>query len=373
MPLKLTNKSWISVIRSGRNPVEYLFNIIGPTNCDSNGNTLLHYAAYLGDYDLCKVLLSEGWFVLQKNTYGETALDYGVSHQLVKEVLDAEVRNLPPRVLDFALSSHSEELKRKSLQMWRMRFYLSLEPKSDSFSEPKESLKYQRNFSGNSESESDDSTAGTVHYQDNKGHFSPINMTSDLDATDWTVPEDLISDLGGLLIDATTDDPCPFSSGENKEVIWVADVDPIAVNLKAKTSWSEIPAHDHQFEASTEEFFNRGHSEEAIGAPHRVDVVRWEGDESDQKIEAIEFIAPANSAEKRWWQEDVRTSANRVRAIASSHSWLSPKSSRALAKLGEPKTKLDQSEVNALNYLLRRCQNVSGIANDIKILRAAFN
>lgn len=99
-----------------------------------------------------------------------------------------------------------------------------------------------------------------------------------------------------------------------------------------------------------------------------VDVVQWEHDETDWKIEAVEFTPAANPASKPRTQKDVRASAIRVRAIASSHGWLTPKSSRALEKLGNPKTKLDQSDVNALNYLLGRCANISDIAYDVKVL-----
>lgn len=153
----------------------------------------------------------------------------------------------------------------------------------------------------------------------------------------------------------------------------VADVGPISSDRIDEIAGGEIPIPDIQVETSAEEFFNKSHGERAIGTFHKVDVVRWEHDETDWKIEAVEFIPPANPTGKRRTQKDVRTSAIRVRAIASSHGWLSPKSSRALAKLGNQKTKLDQSDVNALNYLLGRCTNISEIAYDVKVLRTVVN
>jgi hypothetical protein len=51
---------------------------------------------------------------------------------------------------------------------------------------------------------------------------------------------------------------------------------------------------------------------------------------------------------------------------------MSPDPSRALAKLGNTKNKLDQSDVNALNYLLGRCANISDIAYDVKVLLSVF-
>ena len=148
----------------------------------------------------------------------------------------------------------------------------------------------------------------------------------------------------------------------------VADVDSISSDRINEIVVDEILTPDFQVEASAEEFFNKSHGERALGTFHKVDVVRWEHDESDWKIETLEFTPPADPAGKPRTQKDVRASAIRVRAIASSHGWLSPKSSRALAKLGNTKNKLDQSDVNALNYLLGRCANISDIAYDVKVL-----
>jgi hypothetical protein len=152
-----------------------------------------------------------------------------------------------------------------------------------------------------------------------------------------------------------------------------ADVDPISSDRINETVADGTLALDFQVETSAEEFFNNSHGERAKGTFHKVDVVRWEHDETDWKIEAVEFTPPANPAGKPRTQKDVRASAIRVRAIASSHGWLSPKSSRALEKLGNPKTKLDQSDVNALNYLLRRCANISEITYDVKVLLTVAN
>lgn len=152
-----------------------------------------------------------------------------------------------------------------------------------------------------------------------------------------------------------------------------ADVDPISNDRINETVADGTLTADFQVETSAEEFFNNSHGERAKGTFHKVDVVRWEHDETDWKIEAVEFTPPANPAGKPRTQKDVRASAIRVHAIASSHGWLSPKSSRALEKLGNPKTKLDQSDVNALNYLLGRCANISEITHDVKVLLTVAN
>lgn len=147
-----------------------------------------------------------------------------------------------------------------------------------------------------------------------------------------------------------------------------ADVDPISSNRTQGIVADEILVSDFQVKASAEEFFNKNSGERATGTFHKVDVVRWEHDETDWKIEAVKFIPPANPAGKPPTQKDVRASVIRLRDIAASRGWLSPKSSRALAKLGDRKTKLDRSEINALNYLLGRCANISEIAHDAKVL-----
>lgn len=76
-----------------------------------------------------------------------------------------------------------------------------------------------------------------------------------------------------------------------------------------------------------------------------------------------------NSEAKSYTQIELRSSVLRVRQIAAERNWLSPKSSRALVKLGDSKAALGRSEINALNYLLDRCANVSELMADVEILR----
>ena len=188
------------MIRSGVNPTDYLFDQIGPDNCDHNGNTFLHYAAYLGDYGLCKVLLSEGWFVLQKNTRGETALDYGVAHPSVKELLDAAVKSLAPRVLDFALSNHSEELKRQNRERWRKQPDLSSEVTSNTSSRKEEVAKSTKGVPEKQEVQVSENKLVVGRILENHGSFSPTKVTSDHETMDWTLPEELTNDLNELEI-----------------------------------------------------------------------------------------------------------------------------------------------------------------------------
>ena len=68
-------------------------------------------------------------------------------------------------------------------------------------------------------------------------------------------------------------------------------------------------------------------------------------------------------------QKEIRFSVLRVRQIAAERNWLSPKSSRALAKLSDKKAALGRSETNALNYLLGRFENISELTVDVENLR----
>jgi hypothetical protein len=68
-------------------------------------------------------------------------------------------------------------------------------------------------------------------------------------------------------------------------------------------------------------------------------------------------------------QKQIRSAVIRIRDAASVRGWISPKSSRALAKLGDSRANLDQSETNALTYLLGRCSDVSELAHHAYILR----
>lgn len=137
------------------------------------------------------------------------------------------------------------------------------------------------------------------------------------------------------------------------------------------SAWSQgsvaedILIPDFQVETSPEDYFNDHRGEQARGTFHEIEVVRWNHDEADWSIAELEFEPPA----KPPTQKEVRSSAIRVRKFASERSWLSPKSIRALAKLGDREPKLDRSETNALNYLLERCANVSVLTHDAEILR----
>lgn len=187
MPAKLTHRSWISLLESRANPSDYLFDKIGPTNCDSNGNTLLHYAAYVGDHELCRVLISEGWFVLHKNVRGETALDYGVTHPSVREVLEAKVRSLPEQVLDFALSNHPQAVKEQARVNWRAR--TNIEPETSLSDSDFTNMSYVFSVTSNDFVGPPPAETSAHH-----GSFSPIGNTNDPDAADWTLPEDLTLD-----------------------------------------------------------------------------------------------------------------------------------------------------------------------------------
>lgn len=76
-----------------------------------------------------------------------------------------------------------------------------------------------------------------------------------------------------------------------------------------------------------------------------------------------------NNTERMPTQKEISSSVLRVRQIAAERSWLSPKSSRALAKFGDKKAALGRSETNALNYLLGRCENISELMVDVENLR----
>ncbi len=68
-------------------------------------------------------------------------------------------------------------------------------------------------------------------------------------------------------------------------------------------------------------------------------------------------------------QKEISSSVLRVRQVAAGRSWLSPKSSRALAKLSDKKATLGRSETNALNYLLGRFDKMSELMIDVENLR----
>lgn len=68
-------------------------------------------------------------------------------------------------------------------------------------------------------------------------------------------------------------------------------------------------------------------------------------------------------------QKEIRSSVLRVRQVAAERNWLSPKSSRALAKLSNKTAVLGRPETNALNYLLGRCDEISELMIDVENLR----
>jgi hypothetical protein len=68
-------------------------------------------------------------------------------------------------------------------------------------------------------------------------------------------------------------------------------------------------------------------------------------------------------------QKEISSSILRVRQVAAERSWLSPKSSRALAKLSDKKAALGRSKRNSLNYLLGRFDKTSELMVDVENLR----
>lgn len=70
-------------------------------------------------------------------------------------------------------------------------------------------------------------------------------------------------------------------------------------------------------------------------------------------------------------QADLCSSVLRVRKIAAERNWLSPKSSMALAKLGERNVPLIRPEMNALTYLLERFASIPELRADLEIVREA--
>lgn len=71
-------------------------------------------------------------------------------------------------------------------------------------------------------------------------------------------------------------------------------------------------------------------------------------------------------------QNTIHFSVLQISKIAARRNWLSPKSSRALTRIGENYGKLDQSERNALNHLLERCGALPEMADHVANLRQAI-
>lgn len=71
-------------------------------------------------------------------------------------------------------------------------------------------------------------------------------------------------------------------------------------------------------------------------------------------------------------QKAIRFSVLEIRKIAAGRNWLSPKSSRALTRVGDRNAKLDRSERNALNHLLERCGALPELADHVANIRRAI-
>lgn len=71
-------------------------------------------------------------------------------------------------------------------------------------------------------------------------------------------------------------------------------------------------------------------------------------------------------------QKEIRLSILQVRKTAADRNWLSPKSSRALTRIGDKNVKLGRSEINALNYLLDRCRTLPELKEQVETLRKAI-
>jgi len=75
---------------------------------------------------------------------------------------------------------------------------------------------------------------------------------------------------------------------------------------------------------------------------------------------------------RRPTQKAIRFSALEIRKIAAGRNWLSPKSSRALARIGERNVKLDRSDRNALIHLLEHCAALPELTDHVANLRQAI-
>lgn len=71
-------------------------------------------------------------------------------------------------------------------------------------------------------------------------------------------------------------------------------------------------------------------------------------------------------------QKAIRYSVHEIRKAAAGRNWLSPKSSRALTRVGERSAKLDRSDRNALNHLLEHCVALPELAVHVTALRQAI-
>jgi hypothetical protein len=71
-------------------------------------------------------------------------------------------------------------------------------------------------------------------------------------------------------------------------------------------------------------------------------------------------------------QKDIRLSILEIRKIAADRKWLSPKSSRALTRIGDKKANLGRSERNALNHLLDRCGSMPELKEHVATLQRAI-
>lgn len=75
---------------------------------------------------------------------------------------------------------------------------------------------------------------------------------------------------------------------------------------------------------------------------------------------------------RRPTQKAIRFAVLEVRKTAAGRNWLSPKSSRALTRIGEKNVKLSRSERNALNHLLEHCAALPELTDHVTNLRQAI-
>lgn len=71
----LPNKNWVNLVETSKCPKEFWGHRYDVGTTDENGDTLLHYAAMIGNKSYTLHLLGLGWGILQKNHDGLTPLD----------------------------------------------------------------------------------------------------------------------------------------------------------------------------------------------------------------------------------------------------------------------------------------------------------
>jgi hypothetical protein len=160
-----------------------------------------------------------------------------------------------------------------------------------------------------------------------------------------------------------------FRQLNGSSVAEAPDADSFGSDTARELPTSKKISPDFLGEISAEDFFKGNERDQARGTFHTVDVVSWEHEDTDWILETPESPQRLNPAKK----PTVSASLLRVRNIAAARGWLSPNSSRALAKLSGQKIRLDQSETNALNFLLTRCAKIPDLKDDVQVLLTALN